>query len=110
MGNVLLRKLEESGLILFIILLALFFTVKSEHFLSIKNFLNIFQAVSVLGITAAGMMMIIVSGGIDLSAGSTIAFIGCVQTEIVVRLGVPWYLGILLGLAIGCLLYTSRCV
>jgi ribose transport system permease protein len=103
MGNMLLRKLAESGLILFIILLALFFTVKSEHFLSIKNFLNIFQAVSVLGITAAGMMMIIVSGGIDLSAGSTIAFIGCVQTEIVVRLGVPWYLGILLGLAIGML-------
>ncbi len=36
MGNMLLRKLAESGLILFIILLALFFTVKSEHFLSIK--------------------------------------------------------------------------
>lgn len=102
-GDYLLRKLAESGLILFIALLILFFGIKSEHFFSVRNFMNILQAVSVLGITAAGMMMIIVSGGIDLSAGSTIAFIGCVQTELVVRLGLPWYLGILLGFAIGML-------
>lgn len=48
----------------------------SEYFLQTRNLLNITRQVSYTGIIALGMTFIIISGGIDLSVGSAVAFIG----------------------------------
>ena len=48
----------------------------SEHFLQIRNLLNITRQVSYTGIIALGMTFVIIAGGIDLSVGSAVAFIG----------------------------------
>ena len=51
-------------------------SLTSEHFFQVRNLLNITRQVSYTGIIALGMTFVIISGGIDLSVGSAVAFIG----------------------------------
>lgn len=53
-----------------------------KGFLSVKNFLNIIDAVSLLGIVAVGMAFVTYSGHYaDLSAPTTMAFTGIIAVE-----------------------------
>ena len=75
-------------------------------FLSPVNLLNILQQVSVPGIVAVGMTMVMISGGIDLSVGMLASLV-----SIVTALGVSkWHLGIggsiLAGVAAAIVLET----
>ena len=57
----------------------------SPVFLSANNIINIFQQVSVLGIVTAGMALVMISGGIDLSVGSLISLSGCTAAVLAVQ-------------------------
>jgi sugar transport system permease protein len=59
-------------------LLVLALVVLAPSFATWANLLNVLRTVSILGIIAFGMTAVIVSGEIDLSVGSGIAFSGCV--------------------------------
>lgn len=50
--------------------------ISPDAFAKPRNLINIIKQASVNGILSCGMMFVIISGGIDLSAGSTIAFAG----------------------------------
>jgi ribose transport system permease protein len=54
----------------------LFATLSSEQFASPQNLLNIARQVSVIGIIALGMTLVIIIGGIDLSVGAVLALSG----------------------------------
>ncbi|MEV8467295.1 ABC transporter permease [Fluviibacterium sp. DFM31] len=56
----------------------LFLVVTAPGFASVDNQLNVLRNVTMQGIIAFGMTMIIISGEIDLSIGSGVAFSGCV--------------------------------
>lgn len=56
--------------LLFLIVLG---TVLSENFLTSKNLLNVLRQCSIIGIIAAGFTFVRVSGGMDLSLGSTVS-------------------------------------
>ena len=59
--------------------LALLFVISafaSEHFLKPQNLLNILRQVSYTGVIALGLTFVVISGGIDLSVGSMVAFVG----------------------------------
>ena len=43
--------------------------IASPYFLNMKNMMNILQNISLQGITAIGMTMVIITGGIDISVG-----------------------------------------
>lgn len=58
------------------ITLVVTFSQLSPHFWSLANARNIGQAVAVIGITAVGATLVLVSGGIDLTVGSVIGFSG----------------------------------
>lgn len=49
----------------------------SDRFLTASNLINVARQVSINAIVAAGMTLVIITGGIDLSVGSTIALAGC---------------------------------
>ena len=72
------------GLILVIVLFSLP-TETREFFLSYQNFKIIFTQTVIVAIGALGMTMIIVSGGIDLSVGSSIAFTSVVGALLIQR-------------------------
>jgi ribose transport system permease protein len=50
----------------------------SPYFWQWANFANIFRQTSITGILAVGMTFVIITGGIELSVGSGLAFLGCV--------------------------------
>lgn len=74
-GSFLLKNDTLVGLVLLCIILSL----STDYFLSISNFMNVLQQVSVIGIIAIGMTFIITSAEIDLSVGSVVAFSGSVM-------------------------------
>ena len=67
---------QESGLVVFLVLLGLWFTLGSEFFLTGNNLRNILLSVSVLGILAAPSTLLLISGNFDLSIGSAAALCG----------------------------------
>ncbi|MES2459428.1 MAG: ABC transporter permease [Armatimonadota bacterium] len=70
------------GLLGVYIALIITLSLKSPYFLSVNNFLNIGVAVSIIGIIAVTMTMVIVSGGIDLSVASVVALTGTVVAQL----------------------------
>jgi ribose transport system permease protein len=83
-----------------IALMVLFSIIKPRAFLSTDNIFNILRQVSVVGIAAAGMTCVILTGGIDLSVGSTIGMVGVI-TALFISPGKGWGLGLPLGLLAG---------
>ena len=76
------RRLSISDLTLYIgaIAIILVFTVachlSGKEFLTIVNIQNIIKQSSVIAVTAIGASLVILTGGIDLSVGSVVAFVG----------------------------------
>lgn len=62
----------------------------NPRFLRVQNLINIFQQVSILGIVACGIGMLLVAGQIDISVGTQISFMGVILAMIIQRLmGLP---------------------
>lgn len=84
--------------VLLVICIGLAFS--APNFLTIDNFLNILRSVSMLGLLAFGMTMIIVAKEIDISVGSSVAFAACFMAWLTAE-GVPIVLGIPITIAAG---------
>ena len=67
----LLNKLRP---VLGLLILSLIVSILSPRFLTTANLLNVFRQTSINAIIAAGMTFVILTAGIDLSVGSTLAF------------------------------------
>jgi ribose transport system permease protein len=74
------NKFQYEKYAVFIALAVLFVisAIVSPYFTHIQNLLNILRQVSYVGIIALGMTFVMIGGGIDLSVGSLVAFIGAV--------------------------------
>jgi ribose/xylose/arabinose/galactoside ABC-type transport system permease subunit len=75
--------------VLILVGLVLMFSVASGRFLSVGNLLNVVEQSSLLGIVAIGVTFTIISGGIDLSVGSLVAFCGALAAGFMARAGLP---------------------
>jgi ribose transport system permease protein len=65
-----------------LILLCAVISCITPRFLSVTNILNVFTQVSVNAIIAVGMCFVILTGGIDLSVGSTLAITGAIAATL----------------------------
>ena len=72
---------QYGGIVIALIILYTVFTIANSRFLSLANFMNIFQQVAVVAIAAFGMTWVILLGEIDLSVGSIIAVAGMVGAQ-----------------------------
>ena len=102
-GKVFKQRILNSILGVFTVCMIIYFTFASPHFLSLKNFMNILSSVSVVGIIATGMTLVMITKGIDLSVGSTIALTGCISALLIVNYGVSGPLAIVITLIMGAL-------
>jgi len=89
--------LPYAGLL---ILIGVLSALRPETFLTVDNFTIVIKRSSYVIITAVGMTMVIVSGGIDLSVGSIFAFSG-VTGALLVKGDVPVPVAIAMGVAAG---------
>ncbi len=72
-----IQIMRKTMLEIVLILLCVILAIMSPYFLNLDNFLNILRNASMQGIIAVGMTLVIISGEIDLSVGSAVAFAGC---------------------------------
>lgn len=63
----------HGGLILVLIVVVAITTIGSDAFLATNNLLNVLRQVSVVTVIAAGLTVLMISGGIDFSMGSNAA-------------------------------------
>lgn len=66
-----------------------------------NNVASLIQQNAYVMILAAGMVIVIIAGHIDLSVGSIVGFVGGVVAIMMQHWGWPWWLAILAGLALG---------
>lgn len=64
--------------VIFLLLIVVILSVLEPGFRTERNLLNVVRQVSFIGIMAVGMTFVILTAGIDLSVGSTLAFAGIV--------------------------------
>jgi len=80
----------------------LFAVLRFDTFVSRDNFSIIMQQTSVIGVSALGMTLVIIAGGIDLSVGSIIA-LGTIVVALFLQQGVPPILAALGGIGVSAL-------
>jgi rhamnose transport system permease protein len=99
------EKFRELGLVFFIVLVSIVIQFRNHEFLTPGNINNIFTNTAILAILSVGMMMVLLTGGIDLSIGATISFSGMV-TALMVReqLPIPVPLLIVISVCVGALM------
>ncbi len=81
-------------------------SVFAKAFLTSNNLINVLRQATVVGVLSMGMTYVIISGGIDLSVGSTMALASCIAaayatTSTAIPLPAALALGCLAGIAVG---------
>jgi ribose/xylose/arabinose/galactoside ABC-type transport system permease subunit len=100
-GKLLLRVRRASIFWAFLGLFAIM-AIMSPAFISPANLLNVGKQISVNGILAIGMTFVLISGGIDLSVGSTVALTGvCAAYLAGEHSGIPLIIPVAVAMSIG---------
>lgn len=73
-----IAKFRELGLLVFIVLLSILVQLLNPSFLTLENIHDLMTNTAILGILSVGMMLVIVTRGIDLSIGATLALSGMI--------------------------------
>ena len=90
-----------------LVLLVCIFVVLSltqENFFTRPNIENLLTSVSILFVVSMGMTFVVLTAGIDLSVGSTLALMGILLSHLFNNVGLPAWLAVLLTLIAGALL------
>jgi len=96
------RNIREFGIIVaFIIILVSLMIISPSAFASPRNLVGIVRQAAINGILACGMMFVIISNGIDLSVGSTVALSGVIAAHFAHPDSYPLIVPIVLALLIG---------
>jgi ribose transport system permease protein len=92
-----------TGPLIGLILLCIFLSLSTDTFLTVRNLLNVMDQITVLGVMAVGMTLVILIGGIDLSVGSVLALSGMVMGYLGNSLGWPFAIAIVMALVASAL-------
>ncbi len=97
-GKFLLRSATPLSLLLMIVIMASL----TSHFFTIDNLFNVLRQVSTNGIMAFGLTLVIITGGIDLSVGSIVAFSGTICCGFIEN-GVPVWVALTVAVLCGAI-------
>lgn len=86
-----------------VVIWVIFQYVTDQAFLQPRNLSNLFRQMTVTGVLAMGMVLIIVSGHIDLSVGSVVCFLGVILAMLMQR-GVGAEQAMLATLGVGAII------
>ncbi|OUM94071.1 MAG: ribose ABC transporter permease [Firmicutes bacterium ZCTH02-B6] len=95
--------IRRYGMLLVLLAMMVLASLLSDRFLTSNNLMNVTRQVAINAILAAGMTVVILSGGIDLSVGSVLALTGAVGAGMMAA-GGNWLVAVLAMLGLGTLL------
>lgn len=90
-----------QGLLVVVLLFGVLLTFLSPVFLTPLNLVNLLYQCTILGVFAIGMTFVILTGGIDVSVGSTAALASVLSMGVIVNMNMPPAIGLLTGLVVG---------
>ncbi|WP_244258354.1 multiple monosaccharide ABC transporter permease [Streptomyces sp. Tu 2975] len=98
------RNMRQYGMLVALALIVVLFQIWTDGVLLLpNNVTNLVLQNSYILVLGIGMMIVIISGHIDLSVGSLAAFVSAAAAVMMVEHDVPWVLALVLSLAIGAL-------
>ena len=107
--------ITKLGPLIGLFLLVIVITLLNPSFLSINNLFNVLRQVSISALIAFGMTFVILTGGIDLSVGSTLALTGAVAASLlasgmdpIIAMGIALILGLILGAINGVIITKGK--
>lgn len=95
-------NLSKYAIIIVFVIVCVLLSIVKPQFLTVDNILNVLRQISITGFIAIGMLMVIITGGIDLSVGVMVGLCAAIGCDFC-HPGQPWFIGILVGLGIGAL-------
>ncbi len=109
------KKMNKLGPLLALVVLVVFVTIMNPNFLAPANLLNLLRQVSTNALIAFGMTFVIITGGIDLSVGSTLALSSALMAGMiasglnpVLAMGMGLLLGAFLGACNGVMITKGK--
>lgn len=109
------EMLSKLGPLFGLILLIIVVSILNPSFLSIANIFNVLRQVSISAIIAFGMTFVILTGGIDLSVGSTLALTGAIAASLLasgtdpfLTMGIALIIGLILGAINGVIITKGK--
>ena len=93
------------GFAIAILVLVVFASVATDTFLTARNIVSISRQIVTNGFLSLGMLIVVLTGGIDLSVGSILAFAGLLATGLQEQMPFPAaiLIALVVGLAVGLL-------
>lgn len=95
--------LKKFGIYLGFLIIFILFSVLSPYFFAQRNILNIIVQSAIIAIIAIGETIVILTGGIDLSVGSIVAFVSII-TGMTLVAGWPIPLAIIFSIMVGVMI------
>ncbi|WP_426452575.1 ABC transporter permease [Paenibacillus sp. S-38] len=93
---------NNLGMLIVLVVMSIILSFVAPNFSEVSNIINVLKQVSIIAILAAGMTIVILTGGIDLSVGSTVALSGVISVMLSTH-GVNPLVAMLAGVAVGYL-------
>jgi ribose transport system permease protein len=90
-------RAKEVGVLLPLVVLFITLVFLAQNFLTKDNIFSVLRAVSFEGIVAIGMLIVMLTGGLDLSVASNMALTG-ILASIFMTNGIPTFVSIVLAL------------
>jgi len=94
-------KKRETGVLLAILIIGLFFSITTPMFLELSNLVSILRQASIIGIMTLSVTFLMISGEFDLSIGSTFANAPVIAVELMIKGGYPMGVAFLIGFLVG---------
>jgi ribose/xylose/arabinose/galactoside ABC-type transport system permease subunit len=94
-------KKRETGVILAIFFIGLFFSITSPQFIQLPNVISILRQASIIGIMTISITFLMISGEFDLSIGSIFATAPVIAVELMIMAKYPMGIAYFIGLSIG---------
>ncbi|MBT2758104.1 multiple monosaccharide ABC transporter permease [Mesobacillus foraminis] len=105
LANLVKNNVRQYSMIISLIFIMLLFQILTDGLLlKPLNITNLILQNSYILVLAIGMVLVIITGHIDLSVGSIAAFVGAISAILMVNYEVPTFVAIVLSLAAGALI------
>jgi ribose transport system permease protein len=92
--------LQLSYRLLAALLICVLLSLLTDSFLSLNNILNVLRQASLMFFVAAGLTLVVLTAGLDLSIGANVGLTACLAGTVIHVTGSP-ALGVLVGIGVG---------
>ncbi len=103
--NLFKNNIRQYGMVIALVLITSLFWVTTDGInFTPLNLTNLILQNGFILVLAIGMVLVIITGNIDLSVGSVVAIIGAIAGVLIINMGVPVWIAVILSLLAGALI------